>query len=39
MLVIAAGRERTEAEWRTLLEASGWEPTRLETGVIEARPV
>ena len=38
MLVIAAGRERTEAEWRALLEASGWEPTRLESGVIEARP-
>jgi hypothetical protein len=39
MLVIAAGRERTEQEWRALLEASGWEPTRLESGVIEARPV
>lgn len=38
MLVIAAGRERTEAEWRVLLEASGWEPTRIQTGVIEARP-
>jgi O-methyltransferase domain len=39
MLVIAAGRERTELEWRALLEASGWEPTRIESGVIEAHPV
>jgi hypothetical protein len=39
MLVISAGRERTEGEWRTLLEASGWEPVRfLDTGVIDARP-
>jgi hypothetical protein len=38
MLVIARGRERTEEEWRQLLAASGWEPTRFGTGVIEARP-
>ena len=38
MLTIAAGRERTQAEWRSLLEAAGWEPTRFGTGVIEARP-
>jgi hypothetical protein len=38
MLVIAAGRERTEAEWRALLTESGWEPSRIESGVIEARP-
>jgi hypothetical protein len=38
MLVIARGRERTESEWRALLAASGWEPTRIESGVIEARP-
>jgi O-methyltransferase domain len=38
MLVIARGRERTEAEWRELLAASGWEPTRFGKGVIEARP-
>jgi len=39
MLIISAGRERTEDEWRALLEASGWEPMRFhETGVIEARP-
>ena len=38
MLVIARGRERTEAEWRALLTASGWEPARFGKGVIEARP-
>jgi DNA-binding Lrp family transcriptional regulator len=38
MLTLAAGRERTEAEWRALLEASGWEPARFGEGVIEARP-
>jgi SAM-dependent methyltransferase len=38
MLVIARGRERTEEEWRELLTASGWEPTRFGTGMIEARP-
>jgi hypothetical protein len=39
MLALFAGRERTEAQWRELLEGSGWEPLRfLESGVIEARP-
>lgn len=38
MLTIAAGRERTQAEWRSLLGAAGWEPTRFGVGVIEARP-
>jgi hypothetical protein len=39
MLVISAGRERTEDEWRALLTESGWEPARFhEQGVIEARP-
>jgi O-methyltransferase domain len=39
MLVIAAGRERTEEEWRALLGSAGWEPVRfLEAGAIEARP-
>jgi O-methyltransferase domain len=39
MLVIAAGRERTEAEWRELLTATGWELVRVhEMVVIEARP-
>jgi hypothetical protein len=38
MLVISAGRERTEPEWRRLLEAAGWEPVRFsERGVVEAR--
>jgi O-methyltransferase domain len=39
MLVIARGRERTEAEWRGLLATAGWEPARFGVGVIEARPV
>ena len=39
MLVISAGHERTEDEWRVLLRESSWEPVRFhETGVIEARP-
>lgn len=39
MLVIAGGRERTEAQWRVLLESAGWEPVRFfESGAIEARP-
>jgi hypothetical protein len=39
MLVLAGGRERTEDEWRGLLESAGWEPVRFpETGPIEARP-
>ena len=39
MLVISAGRERTEEDWRSLLEESGWEPVAFhEAGAIEARP-
>jgi len=39
MLTLFAGKERTEEQWRVLLEASGWEPVRfLEGGTIEARP-
>jgi hypothetical protein len=38
LLALLAGRERSEREWRELLVASGWEPTRLEPGLIEARP-
>jgi O-methyltransferase len=39
MLVIAGGRERDEAQWRELLAAGGWQPERLEDGLIVARPV
>lgn len=38
MLAIAAGRERTEEQWRALLAAAAWEPVRFRAGVIEARP-
>ena len=37
MLVLAGGRERTEPEWRALLEGAGMEPVRIEDGLIEAR--
>jgi SAM-dependent methyltransferase len=37
MLVLAGGRERTEPEWRELLESAGLEPVRIENGMIEAR--
>lgn len=37
MLVLAGGRERTEPEWRGLLEGAGLEPVRIEDGLIEAR--
>ena len=37
MLVLAGGRERTEPEWRALLEGAGCEPVRIENGLIEAR--
>jgi hypothetical protein len=37
MLVIAAGRERDEAQWRELLAAGGFDPVRIDGGVIEAR--
>jgi trans-aconitate methyltransferase len=36
MLVLAGGRERTEAEWRSLLERAGLEAVRVEDGLIEA---
>jgi hypothetical protein len=37
MLVLAGGRERTEGEWRALLEGAGFEPVAIEDGLIEAR--
>lgn len=37
MLVLEGGRERTEPEWRRLLEGAGLEPVRIEDGLIEAR--
>jgi hypothetical protein len=37
MLVLAGGRERTEEEWRALLQGAGWRPERIEDSFIEAR--
>jgi O-methyltransferase domain len=37
MLVLAGGRERTEPEWRALLEGAGLRVERIEDGLIEAR--
>jgi len=37
MLVLAAGRERSEAEWRALLDATGFEVASIEDGLIQAR--
>jgi hypothetical protein len=37
MLVLAGGRERTEAEWRVLLEGAGFEPVAVADGLVEAR--
>ena len=39
MLALLAGRERDETQWRALLADGGFEPVRLEDGLIEARPV
>ena len=37
MLALGGGRERYEEEWRALLERGGFEPVRIENGLIEAR--
>jgi precorrin-6B methylase 2 len=37
MLVLAGGRERSELQWRALLEGAGLEPVRIDDGLIEAR--
>ena len=44
MLAVTGGRERSEREWQTLFEASGFRlngvyPVGREIGIIEARPV
>jgi O-methyltransferase len=36
MLALFAGRERDEGQWRALLEQAGFEPVRVEDGVVEA---
>jgi hypothetical protein len=37
LLATFRGRERDDAQWRTLLAAGGFEPTHLEDGLIEAQ--
>lgn len=37
MLALFSGRERDERQWRMLLDAGGFEPVRIEDGLIEAR--
>ena len=37
MLVLASGRERTEPQWRALLEGAGFEPIEIESGLVRAR--
>lgn len=39
MLTIAGGRERTAGQWRALLDNTGWHPTRISQGMIEAQPI
>ncbi|MGB2874504.1 MAG: methyltransferase [Gaiellaceae bacterium] len=38
MLTLFGGKERTEAQWRELLEAGGFEPVRFHEALIEAVP-
>ena len=37
MLALFAGRERDESQWHALLAAGGFEPVRIEDGLIEAQ--
>jgi hypothetical protein len=37
MLVLFAGRERDEEQWRELLGSAGFEPVQIEDGLIQAR--
>jgi hypothetical protein len=44
MLAVTGGRERSEAEWKTLLDAAGFRmsgvlPVGSDVGIVEARPV
>jgi hypothetical protein len=36
-MLIISGRERTEADWRALIEPAGFRIERIEDGLIEAR--
>jgi O-methyltransferase domain/Dimerisation domain len=38
MLALFNGRERDEEQWRELLAAGGWEPVRIEDGLVQALP-
>ena len=38
LMLALGGRERDEAQWRTLLAAGGFEPVSIRDGLIEARP-
>jgi hypothetical protein len=37
MLALVGGRERTESQWRALLEGSGLEPVSISNGLVQAR--
>jgi O-methyltransferase domain len=37
MLLLAGGRERTEPEWRALLDGAGLEPVSIDDGLVQAR--
>jgi O-methyltransferase domain/Dimerisation domain len=39
MLALLDGRERDDGQWRGLLAAGGFEPVRIESGLIEAAPI
>jgi hypothetical protein len=38
MLALSGGKERSEAQWRELFAAGGWEPVRFHDALIEAVP-
>ena len=38
LLALSGGKERTEAQWRAVLEAGGFEPVRFHEALIEAVP-